>query len=156
MARAKHPKDYSFNSFKMTLPMVKEAKFTRASSPTMVRELCDDIAKLAQEAFVVLTINVKNNVIDKHIVTLGLVDASLVHPREIFKRAIMDDASSVILVHNHPSGDITPSLEDIRITKQLIEAGLILDIRVMDHVIVSSDKNNPFLSFVEANICNFI
>jgi len=155
MAKAKHPKDYSFNSFQMKLSMVKEAKFSRASSPTMVRELCEDIANLSQEAFVVLTLNAKNNVIDKHMVTLGLIDASLVHPREVFKRAIMDDAASIILVHNHPSGDITPSAEDIRVTNQLIAAGKILDIQVIDHVIVSTSKHNPFLSFVEANICTF-
>ena len=99
----------------------------------------------------------KNGLINRHMASLGLVNASLVHPRVIFRCAITDNATAVVLVHNHPSGDPTPSAEDIRITRQLIDAGKILDIKVLDHVIVGRPNDGAAgeLSLREAGLCSF-
>jgi len=83
-----------------------------------------------------LILDAKNRLKNRHMVSLGVVDAALVHPREVFRCAIESGASALLLVHSHPSGDPTPSTEDLRITRQLIEAGKIVDIKVLDHVIV--------------------
>ena len=118
------------------LPLVREAAGQKVSSPAEVHHVCGDIAALAQESFHVLTVNAKNRLINRHLVTLGLVDGTSVHPREVFRTAIQDGASGIIVAHNHPSGDATASAEDLRITRQLIDAGKIVDIKVLDHVIV--------------------
>ena len=89
-----------------------------------------------QEEFHVVTLDTKNKVIDTHQVTVGTLDASLVHPREVFRVAIKDAASSVILVHNHPSGDPTPSREDHQVTDRLTESGKLLGIDVLDHIVL--------------------
>ena len=90
-----------------------------------------------QEEFHIVSLDTKNQVIDTHRITVGTLDASLVHPREVFKPAIKDSASSIILVHNHPSGDPTPSREDIAVTDRLTECGKTLGIDVLDHIIVA-------------------
>ena len=89
-----------------------------------------------QEEFHIVTLDTKNQVIDTHCITVGTLDASLVHPREVFRAAIKDAASSIILVHNHPSGDATPSREDIAVTQRLTESGKTLGIDVLDHVVL--------------------
>ncbi len=91
-------------------------------------------------------------------VTRGLLDASLVHPREVFKEAIRSASAALVLVHNHPSGDPSPSEEDIRITRQLVEAGRVVDIRVLDHVILgraASGDGCDFSSLRESGIVDF-
>jgi DNA repair protein RadC len=90
-----------------------------------------------QEEFHIVTLNTKNHVIDTHQITVGTLDASLVHPREVFSAAIKDAASSIILVHNHPSGDPSPSREDRAVTSRLEEAGKLIGIDVLDHIIVA-------------------
>jgi DNA repair protein RadC len=94
---------------------------------------------------------------NRQLVTLGLADASLVHPREVFREAIRSGAGALILAHNHPSGDVTPSAEDVRITRQLVQTGRIVDIKVMDHVIIGRGKNaeRSFLSMREEGLCDF-
>jgi DNA repair protein RadC len=119
-----------------------------------VRRLLADTADLAQEAFTVVSLNRKNKVIDRHLVTLGLVDASLVHAREVFRPAVADGASSVVLSHCHPSGDPSPSAEDLSLTRRLVEAGKILDIRVVDHVIVGRGERD-FFSLRESGMVSF-
>lgn len=89
-----------------------------------------------QEEFHIVTLNTKNVVIDSHRITIGTLDSSLVHPREVFRKAIQDTASSVLLVHNHPSGDPSPSKEDIAVTRRLNEAGAIVGIDVLDHIVL--------------------
>ena len=89
-----------------------------------------------QEEFHIVTLDTKNQVLDTHCITVGTLDASLVHPREVFRAAIKDAASSIILVHNHPSGDPTPSREDIAVTQRLTESGKTLGIDVLDHVVL--------------------
>lgn len=93
----------------------------------------------AQEEFHIVTLDTKNQVINTHRVSMGLLDQTLVHPREIFRPAIKDAAKAVILVHNHPSGDPTPSEQDRVLTERLEEAGRTVDIQVLDHLIVARD-----------------
>jgi len=90
-----------------------------------------------QEHFVCITLNGAGEVLDSRIITVGLLNHSLVHPREVFADAITDRAASVICVHNHPSGSLEPSPQDIAITTQLKEAGLLLGIQLIDHIIVT-------------------
>jgi DNA repair protein RadC len=89
-----------------------------------------------QEEFHIVTLNTKNHVIDTHQVSKGTLDASLVHPREVFRPAIKDAASSILLAHNHPSGDATPSREDIAVTDRLTEVGKTIGIEVLDHIVL--------------------
>jgi DNA repair protein RadC len=89
-----------------------------------------------KEAFVVFLLDRKNRVKDWHLVSLGTVDTSLVHPREVFRAACVTAAASVIVAHHHPSGDPTPSAEDVRVTKQLVAAGQVLGIPVLDHLVI--------------------
>jgi DNA repair protein RadC len=92
---------------------------------------------LPHEEFHVLLLNSQHRVLDDLPVTRGILDASLIHPREVFRPAIVGKASAIVLVHNHPSGDPTPSSEDRAVTRQMVQAGRAIGIRVLDHVIVS-------------------
>jgi len=89
-----------------------------------------------REEFHIVCLDTKNHIIGTHQISVGTLDASLVHPREVFRPAIKDSASSVILVHNHPSGDPTPSREDHMVTKRLEESGTMLGIDVLDHIVL--------------------
>ena len=89
-----------------------------------------------REHFVVMLLDTQNQIIGIHTVTVGTLDASLVHPREVFKAAILANAAAILLAHNHPSGDPTPSAEDRSVTRLLVEAGVALGIEVLDHVVV--------------------
>lgn len=93
-----------------------------------------------QEEFHAVLLNEKHRVIKTEKITVGLINSSLVHPREVFKPAIRESASAVILVHNHPSGDPTPSQEDITITKEMKAAADLLGLRILDHIILAKDK----------------
>ncbi|MFH0879345.1 MAG: JAB domain-containing protein [Lentisphaerota bacterium] len=139
------------------LPLVRETGKERVRSPDDVARLCADMTDLAQETFQALTLNTKNMLMNRHLVTVGLADASLVHAREVFRPAIVDNSACIVLVHNHPSGDPTPSAEDIRITKQIIEAGKIVGITVQDHVIIgkATESSKGFLSMRESGLCDF-
>jgi DNA repair protein RadC len=95
------------------------------------------IADEDREVFLVMMLNTKNQVIGLHRVHVGSLNASIVHPRDVMKSAILNNAASIIVSHQHPSGDTTPSREDIEVTKRLAEAGKIIGIEVLDHVIVS-------------------
>ena len=149
----KHATPAAF-SFNLALPMVKEGTAALCRTPEDAARLLADTAQLAQEAFTVVTLNTKNRVIDRHLVTLGIADASLIHPREVFRPAMLDGAAAVIVSHNHPSGDPAPSAEDIKITRQLVEAGKILDVPVLDHVVIGRGER-PFMSLREAGLVSF-
>lgn len=97
------------------------------------------LAKADREHFLVVLLSTKNHVLAVELVSLGSLSASIVHPREVFKPAIVQSAAAVAFVHNHPSGDTTPSPEDIELTRRLARAGELLGIRVLDHVIVGDD-----------------
>ncbi len=101
-----------------------------------------------EEHFYVLMLSTQNNIIREHQVSKGILDASIIHPREIFKPAIRNSASKIILIHNHPSGDPTPSEEDLEITKRLTKNGEDLGIKVLDHIIIG---NGRFWSWIEGD-----
>jgi len=133
--------------------LVKETS-AKLTHPHDVYEEIKDAGNMAQEAFFVITLDRHNNMIDKHMITLGILDAALVHPREVFRAAISDGACAIIIAHNHPSGDTTPSAEDLKITRTLVEAGKIVDIKILDHMIVSRG-DNPYISLRESGLVSF-
>lgn len=108
-----------------------------------------DIKDKRKEHFLAVFLNARNQVICREDVSVGSLNASLVHPREVFAPAVGSSAAGVILAHNHPSGDVTPSREDIELTRRMVQAGEIMGIEVMDHVIIAPDR---FLSMREANL----
>ncbi|MCL6446082.1 MAG: JAB domain-containing protein [Alicyclobacillus sp.] len=97
------------------------------------------IGNADREMFVVMYLSTKHSVNAIHTVSIGTLDTSLVHPREVFKAAIMSNAACIIVGHNHPSGDPEPSPEDVMVTRRLAEAGKILGIEVMDHIVIGDD-----------------
>lgn len=101
-----------------------------------------------QERFYAIYLDIKKKVIDKKLLFVGTVNMSLVHPREVFKYAYLNSASFIICIHNHPSGDITPSKEDIQLTEQLVNIGKNQKIPILDHLIIG---NNKYYSFYENN-----
>jgi len=121
------------------------------SSPTIsnakdaVAQLTD-LRDLKKEHFVVLYLNARNQLVHKETVSIGTLNANLVHPREVFEPAIKHSAANIIVAHNHPSGDSKPSEDDLEITKRLTEAGKIMGIEIADHIIVAK---NSHLSFKE-------
>lgn len=108
--------------------------------------LMSDMTNLKQEHFVVLYMNVKNQVIHRQTIFIGSLTASIVHPREIFREAVKRSAASIICAHNHPSGNPTPSQEDIDVTKRIQQAGILLGIELLDHVIIG---DHQFISLKE-------
>lgn len=103
-----------------------------------------------QEYFGVLCLDSQNRVSHASVVSVGLLNSSLVHPREVFMRAILSNAASIILGHNHPSGDLSPSPEDREVTEQMVAAGRLLGIPVRDHVILGD--GGAFTSFLEVGL----
>lgn len=105
-----------------------------------------------QEYFYCLYFNNRNELIERKLLFMGTINRSIVHPREIFKEAYLQSASGIICMHNHPTGDITPSKEDILFTKNLVELGKMNDIRILDHIIMANDD---YYSFNDNGIINF-
>lgn len=102
-----------------------------------------------KEKFIVVCLNTANRIIKQEIISIGNLNSSVVHPREIFKVAIDSSAANIILIHNHPSGNPDPSNEDITITKKIAESGKIMDIPVFDHIIIAG---STYTSFVERRL----
>ena len=129
---------------------------TRAAQKLEKIEGPEDVARYAspllrfeqKEHFLVMLLDVRNRVLAMPTISIGSLTASVAHPREIFREAIRYSAANMILIHNHPSGDPTPSREDIRLTKQMMKAGEIMGIPVLDHIIIAGDR---FLSLKEAD-----
>jgi DNA repair protein RadC len=118
----------------------KDEKYIIRSPHDCADYLKYDMSTLQQEHFVCLYLNTKNQVIYNQTVFIGSLNSSIVHPREVFNTAIKKSAASVICAHNHPSGDPTPSKEDIDVTKRLVECGKIIGIEVLDHIIIGDGK----------------
>lgn len=119
---------------------------------TLIRPLTQDAE---QETFFVILLNTKNCVIKIERITVGLVDRAAVHAREVFRSAIVNNSSRLLLCHNHPSGDPTPSAQDIACTRSLVEAGKIVGIEVLDHVVLGNrtpQRTKDYLSFREENL----
>ena len=122
----------------------------RVQGPGDVYDRCaPDLRDRVQEEFHVLLLNTQHAVTRDVLITRGTLDTSVVHPREVFRQAIVESAASLILVHNHPSGDPTPSAEDREVTGQLVLAGELLGIPVLDHVVIGDGR---FVSFREAGL----
>jgi len=133
------------------LLMVKDSSFkaesTQVSEPSAVATILKSyLHGREREHFVVLAVDTRNKVIGIHTVSIGSLNSSIVHPREVYKFAILANASAVIFGHNHPSGETTPSPEDIDITRKLVDAGWILGIDVLDHLIVSDNDYHSMKS----------
>jgi len=124
----------------------KYIKEIKVNEPQAVAEEMQDIKDWSKEVFVVFNVNAQHRIISREIVSIGTLDSVLIHPREIFRTAILKNAKSIIISHNHPSGDLNPSEEDITVTKELKKAGKILDIQLLDHVIVSKNGHYSFLN----------
>ena len=124
--------------------------------PTIIRRPEDtlpvleaELSELGYEKFIALALNTKNHVTAVLPVSSGSLNASIVHPRELFQRAILANCASLILAHNHPSGDPSPSPEDIALTRKLIDAGRFLDIPVIDHIVLGYGR---YVSFKECGL----
>ena len=117
----------------------------RFATPEKAVEQLSDIRDKKQEYFVCLTLDGANRLIAKRIITIGTLTASLVHPREVFAEAISDRVASIIVAHNHPSGTLTASSADSEVTQRLEEAGVVLGIKLVDHLIVSSSGHLSIL-----------
>jgi DNA repair protein RadC len=126
--------------------LVREDAPTRASdrpvisTPEDARDLCADLARLTdREHFVALMLDTKNRLIERVEVSIGSLNASIVHPRELYREAVRCSAASVVVVHNHPSGDPVPSGADMQLTRRLVRAGEVLGIELVDSVVVGAD-----------------
>jgi DNA repair protein RadC len=119
-------------------------------SPADVQRWCaPSLRDLPVEEFHLLTLDTQSRITRDLLITRGILNSSLVHPREVFRAAIAEAAAAVIVVHNHPSGNPMPSADDRAVTRQLVEAGRLLDVPVYDHVIVAGDR---YFSFAEAGL----
>jgi DNA repair protein RadC len=110
----------------------------------VVKAIRASVQDKAKEHFKLILLNSRNRVIAISTISIGTLTTSLVHPREVFKEAIMHSAASVVLAHNHPSGDPDPSEDDLKITKKLVESGKILGIEVIDHIIIGKIAHYSF------------
>jgi DNA repair protein RadC len=111
---------------------------TRYTDPSQVFNLFSFLQQETKEYFIALHLDGKNRIVCFDIVSVGSLNQSIVHPRELFKTALLSSAAALILVHNHPTGDPTPSREDLSITKRLCEAGEIIGVKVLDHIVCGS------------------
>lgn len=122
----------------------------KINSPADIAEIFGPLFRdEIKEKFVVICLNSANKIIRYEVISVGSLNSSIVHAREVFKVAIENNSANIILLHNHPSGNITPSNEDIQVTKRLVEAGKILEISVFDHIIIAG---NNYTSFVDKKI----
>jgi DNA repair protein RadC len=120
--------------------LTNEERYAIRSPEDGANYVMDEMRFLNQEHFVCLYLNTKNQVIHKQTVFIGSLNASIVHPREVFREAFRRSAASIICLHNHPSGDPTPSREDIEVTRRLKECGRMIGIEILDHIIIGDKK----------------
>jgi DNA repair protein RadC len=146
------------NAFGVKLFQAIAERYAKEKLPKKISLTCPEAATLylqkkiggmKKEHFFILSLDTRNNLIKESAISVGTLNANLVHPREVFKEAIDARAASVIVAHNHPSGDPEPSEDDLIITKRLVQAGKILGIDVTDHIIVA---NTGFFSFLEKKL----
>ena len=140
-------------AFELSRRIQSQSKWFAENKITSPKDIAEIFIPLLRdelkEKFILVCLNSANKIIRQETISIGNLNSSVVHPREIFKVAIENSSASVILIHNHPSGNPEPSNEDISITKKLVEAGKILDIPVFDHIIIAG---NLFTSFVERRL----
>ena len=150
--------------YKVTMVRECELEYkTNCRTPAIVKEFWhNEIEKSSwydpdKEMCVAILLSSRNHIKGYNLISMGSLSSSIVEPREVFRPAIISAAAAIILCHNHPSGDSTPSAEDIRLTKKLIAAGKIIDIQVLDHVIIgkTTPDNNGFTSMRESGLMEF-
>jgi DNA repair protein RadC len=140
----------AFEISRRVLSQSKWSSESKITSPEDVANLFIPILRdELKEKFIVVCLNSANKIIKQETISTGSLNSSIVHPREVFKVAIECSSASIILIHNHPSGNPEPSNEDIAITKKIVEAGKIIDIQVFDHLIIAG---SGFTSFVERRL----
>ena len=120
----------------MKKPIKKEVVTPRQAMEIAKKMLLDEY----KEHFITLQLNARNKLISAEITSVGTLEASLVHPREVFRPAVINHSSAIIVLHNHPSGETEPSKEDLKVTERLKKAGEILGIEILDHIIFSREK----------------
>lgn len=136
----------------MTYEIVSERKVrypVRITAPSVAYGTLKRYARGKQEQFIAMTLNGAHEVITVSIVSIGLLNRTIVHPREVFHRAIKDSAAAVIVAHNHPSGQLEPSDEDRSMTRRLMEAGEIIGIPILDHIVFT---RNGYVSFKDLGL----
>lgn len=140
-------------AFELSRRILSQSKWLSNKKVTSPQEIADIFIPILRdenkEKFIVVCLNSANKIIKHETISVGNLNSSIVHPREIFKVAIDCSSASIILIHNHPSGNPEPSNEDISITKKIVESGKIMDIPVFDHLIIAGDT---YTSFVEKRI----
>lgn len=129
----------------VSLKMIKESSVSYANRRISKPDEVVDLVKIFledcdREKLIVCCLNVKNEPTSISTVSIGSLNTSIVHPREVFKTAVISNSASIIIAHNHPSGDVNPSNEDINITERIKEAGNILGIKLLDHLIIGEDN----------------
>lgn len=134
--------------FELGRRMLKDKKSSILLTPKDVWERMEDIRGSKKEHFVVFYLDSRNQEIQRDIISIGTLNESLVHPREVFENAIKNNASSIIISHNHPSGELEPSQADLEIMKQLAHAGKILDIRIVDSIVVSGGSYKSIIGYL--------
>lgn len=128
---------------------VKHYATKHIKCPEDVYNYVDDLKKASREVLAVLLLDSKNGILDYHIHSVGSIDNATVYPREIIKKAILTDATGIIIVHNHPSSDPMPSIADKKVTKDLLLLCHLLDMRLLDHIIIS---NTSYFSFAKEGL----
>ena len=139
-------------AFELGKRVIKENFHTQIklhSPESIYQYLKDDLEMKTQEHFIALYLNTKGELVKKETLFIGSLNSSLIHPRELFKHAVLNSAATIIISHNHPSGDPTPSKADIDITKMLYKNSLMMDIELLDHIIIGKDR---YYSFKEKGI----
>ena len=126
--------------FELGKRLLKDIKPSTYTSPNDVWQELKDIRASKKEHFVAFYLDTRNQEIKREIISVGSLNANLVHPREVFEPAVKNLAAQIIIAHNHPSGNLEPSDQDMKMTKRLIEAGKILGIEVIDHIIVTKES----------------
>ena len=137
--------------FELGRRLLQNKQSTLLLSPQDVWEELKDIRDNKKEHFVIFFLDARNQEIKREVISIGSLNANLIHPREVFEPAVRHLAAQIIVAHNHPSGDPEPSEEDLEITHRLVETGKVLDIEILDHVIVTKEK---FLSMKQKGILN--
>ena len=140
-------------AFEISRRILSQSKWLSNRKVTSPQEIADIFVPILRddnkERFIVVCLNSANKIIKHETISIGNLNSSIVHPREIFKVAIDCSSASIILIHNHPSGNPEPSREDIQITKKIVESGKIMDIPVFDHLIIAGES---YTSFVEKRL----
>jgi len=134
----------SFELARRLARLIPDTKTVITSPENAAALVMEEMRHLDREHFYALFLNTKNHLLAREVISIGTLNSSAIHPRELFKTAIRRSAAAVILVHNHPSGDPTPSRQDIEATNRLVEAGNIVGIEVIDHLVIGDNKFTSF------------